>query len=58
MLAKPTFLYIYIYILYFFFFFFFFFFGCVTLSGDMSCVRVDRSQPITVFVAPSDLCSR
>ncbi len=28
---------------------FFFFFGCVSLSGDMSCVRVDRSQPITVF---------
>ncbi len=26
-----------------------FFFGCVSLSGDMSCVGVDRSRPITVF---------
>ncbi len=25
------------------------FFGCVSLSGDMSCVGVDRSQIITVF---------
>ncbi len=25
------------------------FFGCVSLSGDMSCVGVDRSRPITVF---------
>ncbi len=33
--------YIYIYI--------FFFFGCVSLSGDMSCVGVDRSRPITIF---------
>ncbi len=26
-----------------------FFFGCVSLSGDMSCVGVDRSRPITIF---------
>ncbi len=26
-----------------------YFFGCVSLSGDMSCVGVDRSRPITVF---------
>ncbi len=24
-------------------------FGCMSLSGDMSCVGVDRSQTITVF---------
>ncbi len=56
MLAKPTFLYVCMYI--YIYIYILFFFGCVTLSGDMSCVRVDRSQPITVFVAPSDLCSR
>ncbi len=28
---------------------FFFFFGCVSLSGDMSCVGVDRSRTITIF---------
>ncbi len=34
-------------------------FGCVSLSGDMSCVGVDRSRTITIFfVAQSDLCSR
>ncbi len=27
-----------------------YFFGCVSLSGDMSCVRVDRSQPITFLL--------
>ncbi len=26
-----------------------FFFGCVSLSGDMSCVGVDRSRTITIF---------
>ncbi len=26
-----------------------FFFGCVSLSGDMYCVGVDRSQTITIF---------
>ncbi len=25
------------------------FFGCVSLSGDMSCVGVDRSRTITIF---------
>ncbi len=25
------------------------FFGCVSLSGDMSCVEVDRSRIITIF---------
>ncbi len=34
------------------------FFGCVSLSGDMSCVEVDRSRIITIFVAQSDLRSR
>ncbi len=28
----------------------------MSLSGDMSCVGVDRSRSITVFVAQSDLC--
>ncbi len=27
----------------------YFFFGCVSLSGDMSCVGVDRSRTITIF---------
>ncbi len=27
----------------------FIFFGCVSLSGDMSCVGVDRSRIITIF---------
>ncbi len=35
-----------------------FIFGCVSLSGDMSCVGVDRSRTITIFVAQSDLRSR
>ncbi len=26
-----------------------FFFGCVSLSGDMSCVGVDQSHTITIF---------
>ncbi len=26
-----------------------FFFGCVSLSGDMSCVGVDRSRTITIL---------
>ncbi len=26
-----------------------FFSGCVSLSGDMSCVGVDRSRTITIF---------
>ncbi len=26
-----------------------FFFGCVSLSGDMSCIGVDRSRTITIF---------
>ncbi len=30
-------------------FIFLFFFGCVSLSGDMSCVGVDRSRTITIF---------
>ncbi len=55
---KKIYIYIYyIYIYIYIYIFFFFFFGCVSLSGDMSCVGVDRS-PSLFFVAQSDLCSR
>ncbi len=53
-LITKMYVYIYIYIcvcmyIYIYMFIYLFFFGCVSLSGDMSCVRVDRSRPITVF---------
>ncbi len=49
--SRFNYIYIYIYI------YIFIYFGCVSLSGDMSCVEWIGHEP-SLFFAQSDLCSR